>query len=116
MPRDFVSNFVLKIAGILDVFQDFYKQKLEQKIGHFAKREFLEVPYCLRVKSRKAVVIPSGAKSRDLRISLTFAVKSMPRSLDFALRASLEMTAFSVALNNRAPLKTLFWRSARSFA
>ena len=47
MPKDFVSNFVLKIAGILDVFQDFYKQKLGQKIGHFAKREFLEVPYII---------------------------------------------------------------------
>lgn len=25
--RDFASNYVLKIEGILDVFQDFYKQK-----------------------------------------------------------------------------------------
>ena len=28
----------------LDVFQDFYKQKLGQKIGPYAGREFLEVP------------------------------------------------------------------------
>jgi hypothetical protein len=44
VPRDFVSDFVLKTEGILDVFQGFYKQKLERKSGHFAKREFLEVP------------------------------------------------------------------------
>ena len=28
----------------LDVFRDFYKQKLGQKIGSYAGREFLEVP------------------------------------------------------------------------
>jgi hypothetical protein len=44
VPRDFASDFVLKAAGILYVFQGFYKQKLEQKIGHFAEREFLDVP------------------------------------------------------------------------
>ena len=40
VPRDFGSNFVLKIAGILCVLQYFYKQKLGQKVGHFAKSEF----------------------------------------------------------------------------
>ena len=44
MPRNFASNYVVKTAGILDVFQGFYKHKLEQKNGHFAEREFLEVP------------------------------------------------------------------------
>jgi hypothetical protein len=39
--RDFASNFVLKIEGILDVFQDFYKQKNRPR----HKKEFLEVPY-----------------------------------------------------------------------
>jgi hypothetical protein len=38
--RDFDSNFVLKIEGILDVFQDFYKQKLEQKNRPRRKKEF----------------------------------------------------------------------------
>ena len=42
--KDFSSNFVLKIAGILYVFQDFYKQKLEKKIRPERKKEFLEVP------------------------------------------------------------------------
>ena len=42
--KDFSSNFVLKIAGILYVFQDFYKQKLEKKIRPEHKKEFLEVP------------------------------------------------------------------------
>ena len=42
--RDFDSNFVLKTEGILDVFQDFYKQKLEQKNRPRRKKEFLEVP------------------------------------------------------------------------
>ena len=46
--RDFDSNFVLKIEGILDVFQDFYKQKLDQKIRPRRKKEFLEVPYNFR--------------------------------------------------------------------
>ena len=45
--RDFDSNFVLKIEGILDVFQDFYKQKLDQKIRPRRKKEFLEVPKLL---------------------------------------------------------------------
>jgi len=35
---------VLKTAGILYVFQGFYKQKLGQKIASLAEREFLEVP------------------------------------------------------------------------
>ena len=43
--RDFASNFVLKIEGILDVFQDFYKQKLKQKNRPRHKKGFLEVPY-----------------------------------------------------------------------
>ena len=43
--KDFSSNFVLKIAGILYVFQDFYKQKLEKKIRPERKKEFLEVPF-----------------------------------------------------------------------
>jgi hypothetical protein len=42
--RDFDSNFVLKIEGILDVFQDFYKQKLGQKNRPRHKKELLEVP------------------------------------------------------------------------
>jgi hypothetical protein len=45
--RDFASNFVLKIEGILDVFQDFYKQKLKQKNRPRHKKEFLEVPYSI---------------------------------------------------------------------
>jgi hypothetical protein len=45
--RDFASNFVLKIEGILDVFQDFYKQKLKQKNRPRHKKEFLEVPCSL---------------------------------------------------------------------
>lgn len=48
MARDFSSDFVFKTAGILDVFQGFYKHKLEQKNGHFAEREFLEVPHYFR--------------------------------------------------------------------
>ena len=43
--RDFSSNFVLKIEGILDVYQDFYKQKLKQKNCPRHKKGFLEVPY-----------------------------------------------------------------------
>ena len=31
-------------------FKVFYKQKLEQKGGHFAEREFIEVPYRLAVQ------------------------------------------------------------------
>ena len=42
--KDFSSNFVLKIPGILYVFQDFYKRKLEKKIRPERKKEFLEVP------------------------------------------------------------------------
>ena len=52
---------MLKIAGILDVFQDFYKQKLGQKSGHFAKRESLEVPNLLS-KTKNA---PMGVKKRN---------------------------------------------------
>jgi len=37
MARDFDSNFVLKTAGILYVFQGFYKQKLGQKIRQLPK-------------------------------------------------------------------------------
>jgi hypothetical protein len=51
--RDFDSNFVLKIEGILDVFQDFYKQKLEQKTRPRRKKEFLEVPISLRGAKRR---------------------------------------------------------------
>jgi hypothetical protein len=43
--RDFDSNIVLKIAGILDVFQDFYRQKLEQKNRPRHKKEFIEEPF-----------------------------------------------------------------------
>jgi len=37
MARDFDANFVLKTAGILYVFQGFYKQKLGQKIRQLPK-------------------------------------------------------------------------------
>ena len=37
MARDFDSNFVLKTAGILYVFQGFYKQKLGRKIRQLPK-------------------------------------------------------------------------------
>jgi hypothetical protein len=43
--RDFASNFVLKIEEILDVFQDFYKQKNRPR----HKKEFLELPKCLQI-------------------------------------------------------------------
>lgn len=38
--RDFASNFVLKIEEILNVFQDFYKQKSRPR----HKKEFSELP------------------------------------------------------------------------
>ena len=66
MPREFVSNFVLKIAGILDVFQDFYKQKFKQKIGHFAKREFLEVPCCLAQPKMLSSRAKHEVRSREI--------------------------------------------------
>ena len=56
--RDFASNFVLKIEGILDVFQDFYKQKLDQKIRPRRKKEFLEVPYNLKIRRWVAALDP----------------------------------------------------------
>ena len=42
--KDFFSNFVLKTAGILYVFQGFHKQKLRKKIRPKRKKELLEVP------------------------------------------------------------------------
>ena len=42
--KDFFSNFVLKTAGILCVFQGFYKQKLGKKIRPEREKELLEVP------------------------------------------------------------------------
>ncbi len=44
MARDFVSDFLLKSAGILCVCQGFYKEKLEQKIRHQPKAFFIIVP------------------------------------------------------------------------
>ena len=56
--RDFDSNIVLKIAGILDVFQDFYRQKLEQKNRPRHKKEFLEVPYKLPPALMEIDIVP----------------------------------------------------------
>ncbi len=42
--KDFFSNFVLKTAGILCVFQGFHKQKLGKKICPERKKELLELP------------------------------------------------------------------------
>jgi hypothetical protein len=42
--KDFFSNFALKTAGILCVFQGFYKQKLGKKIRPEHKKEFLDAP------------------------------------------------------------------------
>ena len=43
----FCSKFCVKTAGILDVFQGFYKKKLGEKVASLAEREFLEVPNLL---------------------------------------------------------------------
>ena len=44
MARDFSSDFVFKTAGILDVFQGFYKQKLGKKICQMPMAIYSEIP------------------------------------------------------------------------
>jgi hypothetical protein len=43
----FCHKFCVKTAGILCVFQGFFKQKLGRKGRHSAGREFLEVPFIM---------------------------------------------------------------------